>query len=362
MKSLLINVTLACCLIAVANPVFGQFGGSPGGGGGGHGGDDGGQHEYPDIYAGDFYSQLNPNASGHAFIDRSDQEDYPTIVFSEYADYLESISHEEANWSTFFPLGVNLVFLDFDDANDEILYEKFVYEPASGQYLFADAPRQALHSLMNPSSVLYFGLFQEAEKPVKTTIGHIYVIWIDTNSNGVRDPGEDTYVGSSTRVENRFLVHDQNGMLNDPKGTIKVYPVQIEGEITPNDDGEIDNDGNPNTGGGNDGTDTGGGDFLPGGNGGGVGPGGKTTREILEYYEQLVLEDVIDDNQDQGDDRDPGDVPVGDIPEVKNKKHVVSPTRMTDTFGDAPPTGTTQGGEVPFTYKKVLSFQGSLGQ
>jgi hypothetical protein len=204
-------------------------------------------------------------------------------------------------------------------------------------------------------------LFQDADKPVKPPIGHIYVIWIDANDNGDRDPGEDTYVGSSTKVEDRFLVHDQNGMLDNPKGKIKVYPVTIEGTVTPNDEGEIDNDDDPNTGGGDGPTDDGEGDFDPGSNGGGVTSGGPTVREVLEYWEEKKLREVIDDNQDPEDERDPGDVPVGDVPVVKNKRHVVSPERMADDFNGVDPPGRGVGGEVPFTYKKVPSFQGTLG-
>ena len=74
-----------------------------------------GDHQYPDLYPGDIYVQLNPNASGQAVIDRSDPTDYPTIVFNSLSDFAESITHEEDNWATFFPLGVNLLVINVDD-------------------------------------------------------------------------------------------------------------------------------------------------------------------------------------------------------------------------------------------------------
>ena len=47
--------------------------------------------------------------------DRSDPTDYPTIVFNSLSDFAESITHEEDNWATFFPLGVNLLVINVDD-------------------------------------------------------------------------------------------------------------------------------------------------------------------------------------------------------------------------------------------------------
>jgi hypothetical protein len=364
MKTCLFHVALLALLISFPTVVRGQLSG-PGEGGGIGGGS--GQHLYPDLYPGDTYVQNNPTAAGQALIDRSDLEDYPTIVFNNYADYLASISFEEDDWDAFFPLGVNLTYIGFDTQESQILYEKFVYEPASSQYLFETPANATLFGLLNPGSTAFFRLYQDGDKPVKKPIGHIYVIFTDTNGNGVHDPGENVYVGSTTTINTRFHDHPHVGMLPpfDPKGVIKVFPVFVDGQVTPNPGGGDDNDGDPNTGGGDDPTDTGEGDHTAGGNGGGVVPGGKTVREILEWYEEKALNDIIDRELPE-DPRPPISIPVTEVPNVKNEKHIIKPVRMVNVFpGVDPeigPDGTTIGDEVPFPYKVKPAITGEVGQ
>jgi len=283
----------------------------------------GGPHQYPDFYPGDVYVQLNPNASGQAVIDRSDPTDYPTIVFNSLADFSEAITHEEANWATFFPLGVNLLVINVDD-DSVVTMEKFVFEPASSQFLFESPEARDLFWFLNPASPSNFLLFENANKPVKEPIGYVYEIFIDDNGNGKRDPGEDVYVGSSTRIQKRFRDHEALGeMIDNPKHKIVIYPVYIDGKITPNKNDEdgnpfIDDDADPTTGGGNHSNDSGGGDYFPGGNGGGRVSKDYTVREVIEFWEEKLLKKVLKDNGHKPHS------PVGDCDELKNKQHPIS--------------------------------------
>ena len=215
-----------------------------------------------------------------------------------------------------------------------------MFEPASSQFLFESPEARDLSWLLNPASPSSFLLFEDADKPVKKRIGFVYEIFIDDNGNGKRDPGEDVYVGSSARIKRRFRDHEVlDEMIDNPKRKIKIIPVYIDGEIAPNEndpDGnpKIDDDGDPTTGGGNHPNDSGGGDYYPGGNGGGRVPGGKTVREVLEFWEEKLVNKVLDDNG-----HDPHS-PVGDCDELKNKKHPIGIDRWNNKFGG----GTTPDG------------------
>jgi hypothetical protein len=167
-------------------------------GGFGGGGVGGGGHLYPDLYAGDVYELSDPDANGVALIFRDDEEDYPTILFTDESDFYSSIDFEEDIWSTFFPLGVNLTF----ELQNEFGYpitRKFVFEPASNQFLFESATEASLFAGFNPisSALAYFGTFGEADKPVKHVIGWVYTVWHDLDKDGVLDPNEPVYVGST---------------------------------------------------------------------------------------------------------------------------------------------------------------------
>lgn len=61
-------------------------------------------------------------------------------------------------------------------------------------------------------------------------------------------------------------------------------------------------------------------------------------REVLEFYEQGLLNDVLVDN---------GHDPVGDVPEILNQKHVIGIDRWNDSFGGGTaPGGSSQGDGV----------------
>lgn len=143
-------------------------------------------------------------------------------MFNDFLDFCDSISTEEQNWETFFPLGVNLLFVNVDD-DSNLRMEKFVFEPASSQFLFASTDDRDFYLLLNTASTASFLLFQDADKPVKPPIGYVYEIVIDDDGDGVRDPGETTYVGSSTRIERRFRDHETlDDMIDDPNHKIKI--------------------------------------------------------------------------------------------------------------------------------------------
>ena len=184
-------------------------------------------HQYPDVYPVDEYIQLNPDAVGQAFIDRFAPTHYPTIVFNHFGDFVQSITFEEENWATFFPLGVNLLCLSMHDDSNMVM-EHFVFEPALSQFLVANSDDQAFYFLLNPTSTANFLLYQNADKPVKNPIGYVYEVFIDDNGNGKRDAGEDVYVGSSTRtrIGRRFRDHEvMDEMIDNPKHEVLIYPV-----------------------------------------------------------------------------------------------------------------------------------------
>jgi opacity protein-like surface antigen len=226
MKRFTILAAMFVALLFTAQMASAQMGGGGGTFGGGGGGD---VHLYPDTYPGDDYSLNNPAALGVAYIDRTELDDYPLVIFTSSVDYYESIDFEEATLRVHFPLGVNLAYYEVDDDGFATEF-KYVFEPTADQFLFENDAELQLFSSFNPNSLAYFGHFWQAQKQVRKQIGWVYVVFVDTNQNGVHDPPEKIYVGSAKvgALAGRFKNHDHIDLFEDDDAVIVVQPVRAD--------------------------------------------------------------------------------------------------------------------------------------
>ena len=177
---------------------------------------------------------------------------------------------------------------------------------------------------------------------MKPAIGVVYEVLIDENGNQKADPGEDIYIGSTTVPKKRLgcADHPAVDLLADEDCVLVSTPIYVDGPVTPTNGG---GDGGPT---GDD--DPSEGDFPGNSDGGGTLPGGETVRDILEWYEQKRIDEIVEDNGGYEPD---GTIPDG--PPIVNKKRPMLEERKTELFGGDPPPDTQPGESEVRKFKRV---------
>lgn len=176
---------------------------------------------YPDNCEGNIYTPVNP-VYAPICIERWDANDVPTIVYSDYDDFLESNTTELQNYATCFPNGVKAVYRTwfgtechyhhFPETETEVTVNEAV------EMLFVmDDFWGAVNFLTAPATTITI------DDPVKRTNGgYVYVIKC----------GKRIYIGETGDIGNRWKNLEDGYKMKDCIGNddtcVWIGPIQVD--------------------------------------------------------------------------------------------------------------------------------------